>query len=341
MRDVFFAGDIKKNNGPSNVNKELFRFLKDDFSFVESNNKWISYLLFIYYTLRCKVVVFSGLLKIDFICLRLAKMLKKNIVYIMHGCVQYEQGEILNKADKGIALENQLFKAADQILCVSEPFAEWFKNYRKEYSFKVNVLQNGIPWSSFDTAEDKEYSETLLPLRKIILVGGGRLTKMNINVVKAVQQINEKKEDKWVIDLYGYYRKDDDSSKIVEYDFVNFNGMVSHDKLMEEFSKGTLFIQNSIWEPFGLTCIEAILHNCNVLISRFVGANTILALEEDDKINDPYSIDELVRKIISFEKRTNYARLAESINKEITSCEFSANKLKSIVEKIAHDGNEV
>lgn len=340
MKEVFFAGDIIKNNGPSNVNKELFRFLKNDFTFVNASNRWISLLMFIYYTLRCKVIVFSGLLKVDFICLKLAKILKKKIVYIMHGCVQYEQGEILKIHDSGMELENQLFAAADQILCVSVPFAEWFKEYKKEYSFKVEVLQNGIPWDSFSNSENNVYFEKPFETKKIVLVGGGRLTKMNINVAKAICKINEKSKAKWEIDLYGYYREDDDSSELMKYEFVNFCGMVSHDKLMEQFSKATLFVQNSIWEPFGLACIEAIMHNCNVLISRFVGSSTVMALEEDDVIIDPHNIDELVGKIEKFEKRTNYKRLTESIDKEQTSCKYSANKLKRIVEMISHGGME-
>lgn len=337
MNKVFFAGDIKLNNGPSNVNKELYKFLKDDYFFAKSNNKLFNYILYIYYTLKCDVIIFSGLLKIDGICIKIAKVFNKKIIYLMHGCVQYEQGEI-NKTSTlgGDILENKLFEFSDIILCVSKPFSDWFKQYKPQYSNKVEVLTNGIPWDSLS-------SYSVVPLKqnakenKIILLGGGRLTKANLNVVKAVCCLNEEIEEKWSIDIFGYKRPDDDSLKIEQFPYVNFRGMVSHEQLMQEFSSAKLFVQNSIFEPFSLACIEAISHYCSILISRYVGCGSVMQLLEMDKINDPSDLKEIAMKIKKFQSVTNYDRLLTGIDRTQTSCEKSAEILRSFVEKVSKE----
>lgn len=332
MKDVFFAGDISLNNGPSNVNKELYKYLKNEFQFIETKNKWIFYILYIIRTIKCDVIVYSGILKIDIISLRIAKILRKKIIYIMHGCVQYEQGEI-NKTPTmgGDRIENDLFKYSELILCVSAPFAKWFRKYRSEFCDKVEVLTNGIPWDNLSIIDDNIKSDKQM---KIILLGGGRVTKANLNVVKAVNIINDRYNAKCIVDLYGYYREDDDSKLLEKYSFVNFCGMVDHEELMRRFSTSTVFVQNSIFEPFSLACIEAICHNCSILVSVFVGCSSVLSLEENDIIHNPFDVEEIAKKLLLFKGMKNYSRILTNIDKISTSCEMSAKKLREYVYQI-------
>lgn len=334
MGKVLLAGDICQNNGPSNVNKEFYKYLRRDIKFIKapSNTLLFAFQLCIF-TLLSQTIIYSGILKADKISLRIATAMRKKIIYIMHGCVSYEQGEV-NETDTlgGDVLEDKLFRSANLILCVSQPFAKWFCNYRPEFSEKVDVLTNGISWEQITCIEDtkRQYKKN----NSVILLGGGRKTKANLSVVKAIDLLNREENMNLKVNLYGYSREDDDSSTISEFQFVTFCGMIPHRELMTQFESSLLFVQNSIFEPFGLACVEAISHGCDILLSKYVGCGSIIKTQEQDIINNPYDIAEIAYKIKEILKKKNSNRLLNSIDKESTSCETSAKRLLDYVKHI-------
>lgn len=330
---ILFVGDIIKNNGPSNVNKELYKYLKDDFIFLTCSNKVQLIFQLIINTIIADGVIYSGLLKVSKISLIIARLLGKKIIYIMHGCVQYEQGEVGGTNTLGgDILENQLFRASRLILCVSAPFSDWFREYRPEWSDKVGALTNGVPWEKLIQKKNNE-NRKKVP-NQIVLLGGGRKTKCNLNVVNAVEKLNREKNLELRICLYGYKREDDDSIEIIKSPTVDFKGMVSHEELMKKFSESGLFVQNSMFEPFGLACIEALMNECDILISKHVGCGSVLELKQSDVIEDPYDVCEIAEKIEKVINENNAQRLLNSIDRDVTSCEASAKRLKDIVNEI-------
>ncbi len=72
-----------------------------------------------------------------------------------------------------------------------------------------------------------------------------------------------------------------------------------------------LYIQNSSFETFGLAVCEAIACNCKILLSKHIGALSIIKnLDEDMIINDNTDINEISEKInkiyIKKDEKINY-----------------------------------
>ena len=87
---VLFIGDCKSNAGPANVNRNLKNNLPNNFLFINSHNFLIKKLEIFFKMLISNVIIISGYnYKLNFFC-NLAKLLNKKLIYLMHGCIKYE-----------------------------------------------------------------------------------------------------------------------------------------------------------------------------------------------------------------------------------------------------------
>ncbi len=165
--------------------------------------------------LFCRVMIFSGVRNIDHLLLPLCRFFHKKILFIMHGCLAYEDAQNHYHNPRGEQNEALLLQHAHQILCVSEPYRQWVSDHYPHYAAKTATLTNGINWRHFDKLSDRgtRYEaaghfdkhfdrRSLSPSksrhfdrlsdraprdpRRIILLGGGRVTKHNLEVCQAV-----------------------------------------------------------------------------------------------------------------------------------------------------------
>uniref|UniRef100_A0AB33JMA3 Glycosyl transferase family 1 domain-containing protein n=1 Tax=Prevotella sp. GTC17260 TaxID=3236796 RepID=A0AB33JMA3_9BACT len=324
---VFFCGNFFDGSGPGVVNRGYYTYLKNNFVFYKYRNKYIRILEAIWYTLVNKIIIFSGVAEVDKILIPLCRLFKKKMIYIMHGWLKLENE--LNQAPNtsGEQSEFRLLKYSDLILCVSEQYSRMVKEKLPHYSAKISYLTNGIDW---ELMSPSDYYEQRSP-NSIILIGGGRRTKRNLEVCKAVELLNNKKQYSLHIELYGY-SDGRDIPEIIKFPFVNYHGIVPHQKLIESMSKNNLFILNSEIESFSLGVVEALINGCNLLISKNVGARDYLIAETDnDIINNPEDIDEIAQKIEYVLKNPNNSRLLNSIDREASSISHQADKLYRIV----------
>lgn len=263
----------------------------------------------------CQVVILSALGHKRYeICL--ARLLKKKIIYIMHGFAQDDGPEVCRR-------EAELLPITDKILCVSSLFCKLAKEKFPEYAGKMDVLTNGISWEEFEESQCR-----MRDRNEIVLVGGGRLIKQNLNVCKAVQEINREHNLNLHICVYGKYTDKDESPDIKKITCVTFHGLIPHSDLLAKYRQSGLFIQNSIIESFGLAVIEAIACGCDILAGEKTGATDIIGdLRNEDIIHDYANISEIKRKIEYVLKHPNNDRLINSIDKEKTSWQCTVNKL--------------
>ena len=88
-------------------------------------------------------------------------------------------------------------------------------------------------------------------------------------------------------------------------------------------SESNLYIQNSYFETFCLACVEAIQCGCNLLISRNIGALSVLKNVDDDHIifnsNDIEEIKNKIEKCIKDKNRSNIS-LKECLWKKQSFC---------------------
>ncbi|MBQ9605649.1 MAG: glycosyltransferase family 4 protein [Lachnospiraceae bacterium] len=277
---------------------------------------------------RASVLFLSGHSRQNILAMRIGKLFGKRSAYLMHGAVEYENS--INKVpDEQMAEdERTMMEMADLILAVSRQFEEWLKERYPEYAGKISHVTNGIDWELIreSATEDTRASEG------IISVGGGMPRKCIINVCKAVEKLNQKGHN---ITLTVAGDTGADSVAIDSYPFVRDIGLVSHDELMREYHKNKVFVQNSVFETFGLAPIEALLSYADVLISKECGALSVIKKTEDmDIINDPQDIDEIAVKLENLLINENHTRLLVELDKENTSWKKRAAELKAKLEGI-------
>ena len=104
---------------------------------------------------------------------------------------------------------------------------------------------------------------------------------------------------------------------------------------MKEFHKHKLFIQNSVFETFGLAPVEALLSDADVLISGKCGSLSVIKnTESEDIIQDPDDIQELVQKIGYMLENDNHTRLIVNLDKENTSWKKRSKELLTILQSL-------
>ena len=127
-RKILFVGQYKGNNGPCNVNKEYIRALTQSFNYIKSSNKVFKTMEIFFKCIRSKMLVISGICMDNTISLRLFKLFNKKVIYIMHGCVEFETDiDNLPNNEKNVNYEREVLEKSDLILAVSEKYMDWVK----------------------------------------------------------------------------------------------------------------------------------------------------------------------------------------------------------------------
>ena len=127
----------------------------------------------------------------------------------------------------------------------------------------------------------------------------------------------------------------EDTDKINSYDYVENIGLVDAKKMQETYRNCRLFIQNSIFETFGLAPVEALMAGDDILLSKHCGVLSILGgVRSDDIIEDPDNTEEIAEKIRNILKNENHTRLLVETDKESTSWKKRAEELMQIAEEV-------
>lgn len=320
MKKIFFNGMHFGQGGPVEVNKNIVKCLKGRVIVPTCRNTYFRYIQNYINIFRSDIVIFSGMF-FHLSEIYLAKILRRKIIFIMHGCCHLELG-YHNK------IEDTVLRLSNLILCVSEHYMELMKNEYPQFAYKMEYLTNGIDWGEIKVLKDKLSNKLIRNDKRIILFGGGRVIKGNLFVCKAVQEINEEDGTNYFVDVYGYYRDNDDSKQISLIPCVKFNPVISREKVNIELMKSHIFIQNSFVESFGLALIDALQCGCDVLYSMNVGSKDIINSKDDmDIIYNSKDITEIKTKIRNLIKKSNNERLVLSIDKYSSSIEMAAEKL--------------
>ena len=193
--------------------------------------------------------------------------------YIFHGCVEYENAINLEPDEKMTRVERRTLELADLIICVSETFCLWAKEFYPMYAHKITFVTNGIdePAAAGGSKERDPHM--------ILSVGGGMPRKKIIHICEAV-----------------------DTGRIRSYPFVDDRGLVSVREAYDLYRSAALFVQNSCFETFGLAPLEALSAGCPILCSRHVGALSLIKGAGDcdviERYDDPDEIAAKIKKIL-------------------------------------------
>lgn len=324
MKKFLFVGGTNGNNGPANVNKGIVANLSDAFCIADSVNRVKKYIDAFIGVVRCKVIVVSELSKVGMYAIKLAKLLNKKTVYIMHGC--YEMECALNELavdENSLQMEQYILHSVDLLLPVSERYSQIIQEKYPFCKGKTAFLHNGVEIINL------EHGEVQREKGRIIAVGGDRKLKNNITVAKAMAKVNDDK----ILSVYGHLYHPSDLPKENNIKYV---GLVSQEQLYQELMRSELFVLNSTIESFGLTVFDALQCGCSVLVSNVAGALDLLNVTEQDVIYDPMDEKEIADKIDYLLTHPNNERLMRGLDFEKVSYKAEVEKLENYCNQLCN-----
>ena len=319
---IFLAGDAVSSTGPANVTKYYIDNLPEGTLYQKRRGRLARIPEIFINTLKADVVVYSGYSRQNILGLKLAGFFKKPSAYIMHGCVEYENGINLEPDEKMNEVERKTLELADLILAVSERFCGWLKEYYPMYADKIDYVNNGIDTDLIHNAKKREEKERHM----VFSIGGGMPRKKIRYICEAVKKLREEYDKDMYLCVIG--DKGADSAAIDAYDFVENRGLVSFNEAVGLFSEAAVFVQNSCFETFGLAPIEALVCGCPILCSKHVGAlGLIRDLRDEDVIDNYDDPDEIANKIRYITQNSNAQRLVGDLEWESNSWKIRSRDL--------------
>ena len=329
---IFIIGDYRSPTGPARVTRAYIEGLKKKgvpFKYLKSEKKAVRFFELLFTLPGSSVTFFSGYSRQNLLGMTLSRLLKKPCIYLMHGSVEYEN-EINKVPDPYMArCEYRMLEKADLVLAVSKWFEGWLKDRYPEFKDKISHLTNGVDWESLGK---RAAAETAAPENALISIGGGMPRKRIIRICEAIELLNSSGERELTLTVIG--DKGADSERIAAYSFVKDLGMVESSRIPEILGQHRLYIQNSVFETFGLSVLEALSCGNDILISERCGCLEVLGgLGEGDLIEEPDDPKEIAAKIAGLLDKHNNPRITAATDRTLSGWDRAVEELLKICGK--------
>jgi len=298
---VLYIGDFLKKNGPSRVDINITNNLNSLKINKEQINRKIN-VCFIKKIFISDIINVSGVSLKGLLALIFAKIFNKKSTFIMHGTLKIEK-EYRKVKKYRIVMEYLQIKLANKIICVSKKLSDLVKKNYCLNNLAICHINNGIDLKKNISSKVKKDKYLALT------TGGGRKEKGIIYICKAIEKLNDKNIKLIVVGEDGL-----DTEKIKKYKFVDYLGFVSHDILLHLMRKSNIFIQNSLYEPYCISVLEAIESGCKLILSNNIGALEIININNRYivKYNDVDSICFLINELMNMEKNVKIDMMANT-----------------------------
>ncbi len=329
---LFLLGDFVSSTGPGIANRQIKESLELKYNVNVLSNSKLDLLLNLYNQIKKNdVLIICSYSKVDYIAIKIAKILRKKIVYIMHGCVTYEKKmnnpSISSKKFKKIdKFENYIFENVDKIICVSKHFMNFMIEYKSVYKNKYDYI--------FNVVNVEKSNELIEKKIQVFSTGGGMIRKNNYKIACSIEKA--KLNLQYII----AGNELEDGYRLRGKKCVKWMDAISHDDVIKLMSESSLYVQNSKFETFGIAVIEALYCGCDILISNNVGCKDLFSnLTNDDIIFDEDNEEQIGDKIKKLIKYGNNNRLMDGFLKEYISQQWQANKIQKIIGELIDVNN--
>ena len=331
MTNLFLIGDFQSDNGPGTANKQILQSLSQGYGvrYSKAQSKLGRIIEAIVKIMISDAVVICSKSQINYFVINIAKRLKRKIYYVMHGCSSFE--EKLNNSKVSVQklqslndYEDFIITNTDKIICVSKFFMNFMKQRMPKYNYKFDYIYNCIDIKKITS------QITSVPERnaQIASIGGGMKRKNILTIVKSAQQL-QPSLPVLVIGADG-----PDSPEIKRQDNIEWKGLLSHSDVIRLLSETKIYVQNSAFETFGLSVIEALYCGCDLLISDNMGCKDLFGtLTDNDIIYDVHDQKEICQKLQYLYKHSNNKRLRKGFRKELVSHHWQLEKFNHIFEE--------
>ena len=191
--------------------------------------------------------------------------------------------------------EKTYLHLSNKIICVSNKYLNLMFEYDvyNKYKNKFVVINNGVNYKEIINnhhSNNRNNTEEYV----ITSIGGGRKQKNNLEVCKALNRIKNKKFKYIIIG-----KKSEDFKQIKEYSFVDFKGILPWSEVIDILKNSDIYIQNSYYESFGISTIEALYSGCDLILSKNIGVISLFDQIPKKTVVSPSNIDELT-DVISY-----------------------------------------
>lgn len=328
---IFMVGDFVSDNGPANANKTIYAAMqkKEKVRISKAKNKLSRVLEVFFQMMWCEVCIICSASELNYIVLKLSKVLRKKVLIIAHGSRPLEY--IINGGQENDAQYNEyinydrtMLSEAYKVVCVSEMFCDDMKKMYPEYSDKIDFINNIVDMevASYDMPSERKNT--------IISIGGGMRRKRNLVVAQAIDYLNKTEPDKYEYIVIG--PELNDGAAIKEYEFVTYYEFLPHEQVLRLMGEVALYVQNSEYDTFGLAVLEAFGAGASLLISQFVGCKSLFGdLHSEDVIMNIDDVTEVAAKIKFLLQNPNNERLAKQFSAQYISEEFVAAKIGKLI----------
>ena len=325
MKRIFLWGEYQGNSGVCNVNRAIIEASDRVLCYPKCKNPYLRKLEIILKVCCSDIVLLSGVCSPS--ALKVLRLLRKKMIYLMHGNVAYEQ-EINHSGRVQATLEAEMqnFEYAKKIVCVSKVYSEWVKKRYPQYANKICFVNNGVDIEPREKKSKEPYS--------IAVGGGNRRIKNNDYVCQAVEKLNREQE-KYKLYIFGY--RYEGNEEIFNYPFVTYMGQMDEKEYYENLDKIKLFVVDSEVEPFGLVVADALNCRCSLLLSENVGAGSLMKMTQTDMIQDIHNTDEIATKIKYLLEHENADRLLSSVDFQACSKKQAYINLKKVCEGVCQN----
>lgn len=282
---IAYIGDFEKGNGPSIVDIKLSQNIAQAYSFIYKIqiNKNIS-LKEINELLKCDIINVSGVSLKGCLYSLVSKLLFKKVTCIVHGSLKeekfYKEVSFIRRIEEKVQ-----FICATKIIAVSDILAIRLKKNYKYLGKKIIYIYNGVEKIDTSVNKKKKYS--------ILSVGGGRPEKGIIYICKAIEKLIEEDVDR-KIRLIVVGEDGRDSEQIKKYSFVEYRDFQKKEELIKLMQESKIYIQNSIFESFGIAILEAYQCKCNIIVSNDCG------IPENKFVRVQYNDIEQIKNAINY-----------------------------------------
>lgn len=327
---IFLAGDYYSETGPANATKLLLEAMPQNTVYQKVRNKMMRIPEIIWKTIVADVIIYSGPSRQMIFGIQFAHLLRKPTFYIMHGSISHESSINHDVNKRLLYIEYFILKHIRYVLAVSSPFENWLKKTYPEYQQKIYHLTNAVDWELLKMPQSQSHRNQ----DQIMSIGGGMPRKNILSICKALNQLYQM-DNTCCIRFLVAGGNGEDLDAIKSYPFVDYIGTVSREQILASMQQSTLYIQNSVFETFGLAPLEALLCGCNLLLSCHTGAISIIpGIHTDEVVQDPYNIEELAQKILLQFKKSNHDRLLSSIDFKKTVPQYRVQELLSLIKSL-------
>ncbi|KNH34765.1 MULTISPECIES: glycosyltransferase [Exiguobacterium] len=269
MNNVLYIGDFRGGSGPSIVDLSLKNELNSvrniEFIQIDKNLKRLFRDIKKFDHLH-----FSGLSTKGIIYALIFKVFNKKVSHTSHGAVRFLDINNIKQSKIKLIKEFVSFFISNSIIAVSDSYKEVIKETYPQFAPKIKFINNG--GSNFSGEKIINFNSNKL---SIVTFGGDRVEKGTYELYKTIKKFiidNEFFNGEVELHIIG------DISDISKFDssIVTLHGEIPQVEVIKVLGFCNLYVQNSFYETFCMSALEAVELNLPVLLKASIGLPVIL-----------------------------------------------------------------